>query len=208
MDAAAPSAATPAAGTRGHRPRPPTTSPPAYSRQGPAKRLTRLQPTPGRVRIQGVTRPPKPVRHGWLKQALSAVLAALAAAPPGRDPPAHRACWESGCPGRGVQGPRPAHRPPRRRLLSLDQLAGHPTPALVEWLVRPGLGPLDTPVAGRGLQMPEAVQRLSKRRAGQGASPADPPPMIPGWAATARGWKAPPPPLVWAGQRTQRRPRA
>ncbi|WP_406585131.1 hypothetical protein [Deinococcus aetherius] len=49
--------------------------------------------------------------------------------------------------------------------LVLDNLTGHKTPDLVCWLMRQGIMPLYTPVAGSWLNMAESIQRILVRRA-------------------------------------------
>ena len=55
----------------------PARQPHEYFRDGTAKILTLFHPADGRVRIQGITACPNTVLHGWLKQELTAVLAAM-----------------------------------------------------------------------------------------------------------------------------------
>src|SRR3712207_1590530 len=61
--------------------------------------------------------------------------------------------------------------PPLRLLLVWDNLAGHKTPAMVLWLCRHGIMPLDTPLGGSGLNMAESIQRVLKRQALAGQHP-------------------------------------
>ena len=208
LDEAGPYSATPYAGTSWHLPLHPKEYPHEYIRHGTAKMLTLFHPATGRVRVKGVTRTTNPVLHGWLKQELSAIVAALPEPPPGLDPQANRLLWESWWQGLGVKATLPADLPPLRMLLILDNLAGHKTPALVEWLFSQGIGPLDTPLGGSWLNMTESIQRIIKSRALDGASPAGPQDIITWLEATARGWNAQPTPFVWAGKRKQRRQRA
>jgi hypothetical protein len=208
MDEAGPYSATPYAGTRWQLRLHPKVYPHEYIRHGTAKMLTLFHPATGRVYVKGVTRTTNPVLHGWLKQALSAILAALPEPPPTLDPQANRAVWDSWRQGLGVKHPLPAELPPLRMLLVLDNLAGHKTPTLVEWLVSQGILPLYTPLGGSWLNMTESVQRILKRRALDGASPADPQELITWLEATARGWNVQPTPFVWAGKRQQRRQHA
>ena len=206
-DEAGPYSATPYAGTGWHLQLHPKTYPHEYIRNGTAKMLTLFHPATGRVRINGVTSTTNLVLHGWLKQELSAILAALPA-PPVLDPPANRAFWESWQHGLTVQVPLPTNLPPLRMLLILDNLAGHKTPAFVAWLVSQGIVPLYTPLGGSWLNMTESVQRIIKSRALNGASPTGPKDIITWLEATARGWNAHPTPFVWAGKRKLRRQRA
>jgi DDE superfamily endonuclease len=208
MDEAGPYSATPVEGTSWHLQLHPKTYPHEYIRNGTAKMLTLFHPATGRVRVKGVTSTTNPVLHGWLKQELSAILAALPEPPPVLDPQVNRAFWESWCQGLDVKVPLPADLPPLRMLLILDNLAGHKTPALVEWLVSQGILPLYTPLGGSWLNMTESVQRIIKSRALNGTSPTGPQDIITWLEATARGWNAQPTPFVWAGKRKLRRQRA
>jgi hypothetical protein len=204
MDEAGPYSATPYAGTSWHRQLHPKTYPHEYIRQGTAKMLTLFHPATGRVRVQGVTCTTNLVLHGWLKQELSAILAAL----PVLAPQANRVFWESWQQGLAGKVPLPVELPPLRMLLVLDNLAGHKTPAFVAWLVSQGILPLYTPLGGSWLNMTESVQRIIKSRALDGASPSGPQEIITWLEATARGWNVHPTPFVWAGKRQQRRQRA
>jgi len=208
LDEAGPYSATPYAGTSWHLQLHPKAYPHEYIRHGTAKRLTLFHPATGRVRVKGVTRTTNPVLHGWLKQELSAIVAALPEPSPRLDPSANRAFWASWCQGLGIQATLPAELPPLRMLLILDNLAGHKTPALVEWLLSQGILPLYTPLGGSWLNMTESIHRIIKSRALDGASPAGPQDIITWLEATARGWNAQPTPFVWAGKRQQRRQRA
>jgi hypothetical protein len=208
MDEAGPYSATPDAGTSWHLQLHPKTYPHEYIRHGTAKMLTLFHPATGRVRVQGVTRTTNLVLHGWLKQELIAILAALPEPPPVLGPPANRAVWESWRHGLEVKHPLPVDLPPLRMLLVLDNLAGHKTPAFVEWLLSQGILPLYTPLGGSWLNMTESIQRLIKSRALDGASPSGPQAIITWLEATARGWNVQPTPFVWAGKRKQRRQRA
>lgn len=207
MDEAGPYSATPSAGSSWQLQLHPKTYPHEYIRHGTAKLLTLFHPATGRVRIKGVTSTTNLVLHGWLKQELSALLAALPALPV-LDPQANRAFWESWQQGLTVKVPLPADLPPLRMLLILDNLSGHKTPVFVEWLVSQGIVPLYTPLGGSWLNMTESVQRIIKSRALNGASPTGPEDIITWLEATARGWNAHPTPFVWAGKRKLRRQRA
>jgi hypothetical protein len=208
MDEAGPYSATPYAGSSWQLQLHPKTYPHEYIRNGTAKMLTLFHPATGRVCIKGVTSTTNPVLHGWLRQELNMILATLPEPRPVLDPQANRAFWESWHQGLTVTFPLPADLPPLRMLLVLDNLAGHKTPALVAWLISQGILPLYTPLGGSWLNMTESVQRIIKRRALDGSSPATPQELITWLEATARGWNADPTPFVWAGKRQQRRQRA
>ena len=57
--------------------------------------------------------------------------------------------------------------PPVRMLLIWDNLAGHKTTALVDWMLSQGILPLYTPLGGSWLNMAESVQRIIVRHGGQ-----------------------------------------
>ncbi len=61
--------------------------------------------------------------------------------------------------------PLPDDLPPLRMLLVWDNLAGHKTPSLVDWLIQHGIMPLYTPLGGSWLNMSESIQRILERRA-------------------------------------------
>ena len=123
----------------------PAHRPHEYIRGGTAKLLTLFRPATGAVRAQPVGSTPNAVLHPWLRQEVSALLADL---PPLPDPaaPERRATfwwWGTGEPPAWL-----AALPPVRRRLIWDNLAGHRTPALVEWLVERGVWVLPTPLGG------------------------------------------------------------
>lgn len=207
MDEAGPYSATPYAGNHWQLELHPKTYPHEYIRQGTAKMLTLFHPATGQVRVKGVTSTTNLVLHGWLKTELSAILSSLPP-PPTLDPTMQRALWDSWSEGLTVKPSLPADLPPLRMLLILDNLAGHKTPAFVEWLISQGIWPLYTPLGGSWLNMTESVQRIIKRRALDGASPSGPQEVITWLEATARGWNADPTPFIWAGKRKLRRQRA
>src|SRR5438046_5974897 len=98
--------------------------------------------------------------------------------------------------------------PPVRMLLIWDNLAGHRSDKMVEWLFQNGIMPLYTPLGGSWLNMAESVQRIIVRRALAGQHPQQAQEVI-GWLEqTVTGWNADPTPFVWGGKRQQRRERA
>lgn len=125
----------------------PRRQPHEYLRDGTAKLLTLFHPATGQVRVKGVTRCPNEVLHPWLRQELTAILAALPAPPGGLSPEANRAAWAAWQEGLTVRPTLPTAPPPLRLLLVLDNLAGHQTPELVVWLFAQGILPLYTPLA-------------------------------------------------------------
>jgi hypothetical protein len=187
----------------------PVTQPQEDLRGGTAKLLTLFRPATGEVRAMPVPRPPNAVLHPWRAGELVAILAALPDLPV--DTAAERmprADWEAGRAGRSGSPTLPAARPPLRRLLVLDNLSGHKTPAFVDWLFAHGLLPLDTPLAGWWLNMAESVQRILVRRALDGQHPETATEVMTWLAEVVGGWNADPTPFVWGGKRAARRARA
>ena len=95
-----------------------------------------------------------------------------------------------------------------RLLLIWDNLAGHKTPALVQWLCQQGVLPLYTPLSGSWLNLAEALQRIVVRRALDGQHPHTATEIITWLEDTVAGWNAEPTPFVWDGRRRARRHRA
>jgi DDE superfamily endonuclease len=184
----------------------PATRPHEYARAGTTKILTLFQPATGQVRLRPVTSSTNAVLHGWLKETLAAIVAALPAATP-LDPRANRAVWRMWQHGLAVRFTLPADLPPLRLLLVWDNLAGHKTPEMVLWLCAHGIMPLYTPLGGSWLNMAESIQRLLKRRALDGQQPPSPAEIGVWFEQTARAWNQQPTPSVWDGRRRQRRRR-
>lgn len=185
----------------------PTRLPHEYVRGGTAKLLTLFHPASGQVRVRGVTSCTNAVLHPWLQQTLAAVLEPLPVAtvlPPAEN----RAAWARWQEGLSVKFTLLEVLPPLRMLLILDNLVGHKTPELVCWLMRHGIMPLYTPVAGSWLNMAESIQRILVRRALAGQCPINAAQIIEWLEATARGWNTHPTPFVWGGKRRTRRQRA
>jgi hypothetical protein len=92
-----------------------------------------------------VTSCPNSVRHEWLKEECTAILATL---PPGpvQEREASQALWESGQAGLAWPITLPKEVPPLRMLVVLDNLKGHKTPEMVLWMLRHGVMPLYTPL--------------------------------------------------------------
>ena len=185
----------------------PAHQPHEYVREGTAKLLTLFHPASGQVRVKGVTSTPNTVLHGWLKEELAAIVAALPAPPVRLSPQEQRAVWEAWQEGLSVRPTLLAELPPLKLLLVLDNLAGHKTPAFVRWLFEHGIMPLYTPLGGSWLNMTESVQRILKHRALDGQEPKTPPQIIEWLEAAARGWNREPTPFVWGGKRQARRRR-
>lgn len=79
---------------------------------------------------------------------------------------------------------------------------------LVCWLMRQGIMPLYTPVAGSWLNMAESIQRILVRRALTGHCPTSAAQVIEWLEASACGWNRCSTPFVWGGKRRARRQRA
>ncbi|MCZ7574908.1 MAG: hypothetical protein M5U01_40675 [Ardenticatenaceae bacterium] len=104
--------------------------------------------------------------------------------------------------------PRSDDLPPLRRLVVGDNLAGHTTPSLVDWLIQHGIMPLSTPLGGSWLNMSESIQPILKRRALAGQHPTTPDEIIDWLEAVAEGWSRNPTPFEWNGTRAARRARS
>ena len=150
----------------------PARLPHEYVHNGTAKVMTLFHPTDGQVRVEGVTACPNTVLHPWLKQELTAILAALPDSP--ATAARSRAAWDRWQRGLDERITLPTALPPLRVLLVLDNLAGHKTPAFVLWLFAHGVMPLYTPVGGSWLNMAESIQRVLKGRALDGQHPTHP----------------------------------
>ena len=179
-----------------------------YVRNGTAKLLTLFHPTTGQVRVKGVTHCPNTVLHPWLQQELSDILANLPAPAQALDPEINRAMWESWREGLDNPLPLPDNLPPLRMLLVWDNLKGHKTPSIVNWLIEHGIMPLYTPLGGSWLNMTESIQRILVRRGLAGQHPTQPSEIITWLEAVARGWNRNPTPFEWGGKRAARRARS
>jgi transposase len=178
--------------------------PHAYVRGGTAKLVTLFRPAPGEVRAKGVTSAPNAVLHPWLRDELSAILPELpptAACDPAA--PFLPSWWQ-----RRQEVAARDTDPPVRLILIWDNLAGHKTPALGQWLCCQGILPLSTPLRGSWLNLAEALQRIVVRRALDGQHPQTAAEIITWLEDTVAGWNAEPTPFVWAGKRCERRQRA
>ena len=185
----------------------PARYPHEYIREGTAKQLTLFHPATGQVRVKGVTQCPNAVLHPWLKQELTAILAALPPPPVLSAEDTQRA-WARWQQGLTIRITLPETVPPLRMLLVWDNLTGHLTPSLVLWLFAHGIMPLYTPLGGSWLNMAESIQRILKRRAIDGHHPTTPEEIITWLEDAARGWNRDPTPFVWGGKRAVRRDRA
>ena len=98
--------------------------------------------------------------------------------------------------------------PPLRVLLIWDNLAGHTSWSMVQWLFQHGIMPLYTPLSGSWLNMAESLQRIIVSRALAGQHPQSAEEVIQWLEETVAGWNAAPTPFVWDGKRRDRRVRA
>ena len=183
----------------------PATQPHGYVRGGTCKLLTLFQPATGRVRVQPVSQCTNPILHGWLKQALTAIVAALPTPTQAVEPAAIRAAWQIWQDGLTERFTLPEHLPPLRLLLVWDNLTGHKSAEMVVWLCQHGVMPLYTPLGGSWLNMAESIQRILKRRALAGQHPHSPAEIGTWFEQTARAWNQQPTPFTWHGRRWRRR---
>lgn len=174
----------------------PPRQPHEYIRGGTAKLLTLFRPATGEVRACGVENAPNAVLHPWLKAEIEQILAALEPTGPGGE-------WDEWL---GYKLNRVL--PPLRVILIWDNLAGHKSTEIVEWLLDHGVVPLYTPLSGSWLNMAESVQRILVRRALEGQHPQNAQEVIRWLEETVEGWNRHPTPFVWNGKRRARRRRA
>ena len=184
----------------------PQHQPHEYIRAGTAKMLTLFRPATGDVRAKGVTSAPNAVLHPWLQTELSQILEGFLKEHPDEQADAERpeqAQWQTwlGHPPHGVF-------PPIRLILVWDNLAGHCTSSMVQWLFEHGILPLYTPIGGSWLNMAESLQRIIIPRALAGQHPQSPQEIIDWLEQTVAGWNQEPTPFVWGGKRKARRDRA
>src|SRR3954463_16335762 len=152
----------------------PAQHPHEYIRGGTTKILTLFQPATRQVRLPPAARGTNAVLHPWLRERLSAILAALPVPTASQEAAATQAAWAVWQAGLMVPFTLPDTLPPLRLLLVWDNLAGHKTPDLVLWLCAHGVRPLYTPVGGSWLNMAESIERGLKRRARDGQHPHSP----------------------------------
>src|SRR4051794_20025310 len=199
----------------------PAQQPHEYIRGGTTKVLTLFHPASGQVRLQPAPRCTDAVLHPWLRERLSAILAALPRPGSSLDPAVTRAAWpavtRAAWPamtraawtvwqaGLTRPFPLPHALPPLRLWLVWDNLTGHKTPDLVLWLCAHGVMPLYTPVGGSWLNRAESIERVLKRRALDGQHPHSPAEIGTWFEQTAQSWNKQPTPFVWNGKRRQRR---
>jgi hypothetical protein len=113
----------------------PACQPHEYVRAGTAKILTLFHPATGQVRIQSVAQVTNAILHPWLRTTLSDIVAALPDPAEPLTPEANRALWSAWQEGLTAHFTLPEDLPPLRLLLVWDNLAGHKTPEMVQWLV-------------------------------------------------------------------------
>lgn len=183
----------------------PATQPHEYVRGGTSKLLTSFHPATGRVRVKPVTGCTNPVLHGWLKEELAAILAALPARAGPVDAEATRAAWRVWQDGLTERFTLPEDLPPPRVLLVWDNLTGHKGAEMVVWPCRHGVMPLHTPLGGSWPNMAESIQRVLKRRALEGQHPRTPAEIGAWFEQTAEAWNRQPTPFLWDGKRRRRR---
>ena len=204
QEEAGPYQAVPQAGASWQPVGDPARQPHEYVRGGTAKLLTLFRPASGEVRAEPVDRTPNAILHSGLRRELAAIVAACPPAPQEPGPGQHWEDW--------LVTPQPLWwakgLPPLRVLLIWDNLAGHGDWELEQDLLNGGILPLYTPLAGSGLNLAEAIQRILVRRALAGQQPATAAAVKAWLAATVRGWNADPTPFVWGGKRAARRLRA
>ena len=105
-------------------------------------------------------------------------------------------------------GWRLSDRYPRLRMILIwDNLAGHHSDQMVNWLFQHGIMPLYTPVGGSWLNMAESIQRILVRRALSGQYPQTQEQIIEWLEQTVAGWNQTSTPFVWNGKRRARRKR-
>jgi hypothetical protein len=95
----------------------PATQPHEYIRGGTTKILTLFHPASGQVRLQPAARGTNAVLHPWLREQLSAILAALPPRGPSQDAAATQAAWAVWQAGLMVPFTLPDDLPPLRLLL-------------------------------------------------------------------------------------------
>jgi len=201
QDEAGPFQTVPYAGQSWQPEAEPKTVPHEYVRNGTAKVLTLFQPLTGQVRVKGVTSGANAVLHPWLKDELGAIVASLPPVASDVDAETNRTMWERWRTGLSQALALPENLPRLRGLLVWDNLTGHKTASMVEWLIQHGIMPLYTPLGGSWLNMAESIQRILKRRALDGQYPTEPAQIMSWFEAVAVAWNREPTPFEWGGKR-------
>ncbi len=153
------------------------------------------------------------VFHPWLQEQLLSILASEEEArnQEGRKPaPLEQTEVAAGCQQwEAWLGWRLSDRSPRLRMILVwENLAGHHSDQMGEWLFAHDIMPLYTPLGGSWLNMAELVQRIIVRRALSGQYPQSPQQIIECLEQTVAGSPQDPTPFVWNGKRRRRRERA
>jgi transposase len=153
------------------------------------------------------------VFHPWLQEQLLSILASEQEArnQEGRKPvPLLETEVAAGCQQWETWlGWRLSDRSPRLRMILVwENLAGHHSDQMGEWLFAHGIMPLYTPLGGSWLKRAESMQRILVRRALSGQSPQTQEQIIDWLEQTGAGWNQAPTPFVWNGKRRERRQRA
>jgi DDE superfamily endonuclease len=203
QDEAGPYQAIPQSGASWQPQGQPAHQPHASIRGGTAKLLTLFRPATGVLRAKGVEHATNAILHPWRQEELAQVLAerpAVSVPEPERPALAQWTTWLGHAPRAAL--------PPLRLILIWDNLAGHLSWAIVQWLFQHGVLPLYTPLSGSWLNMAESVQRIIVGRALAGHHPATAGELMEWLADTVAGWNAAPTPFVWGGKRYERRQRA
>jgi hypothetical protein len=169
--------------------------------------LTLFHPTSGELRARGVKSCTNVVLHGWLKEELTSIVAALPLQPES-SLEENRKLWARWQEGLQVKITLMEKPPPLRMLLVMDNLAGHKTPEMVIWMFQHGIMPLYTPLSGSWLNMAESIQRIIKRRALECQHLETAGEIMNRLEATVRGWNRAPTPFEWGGRRAARRKRS
>jgi hypothetical protein len=174
--------------------------------------MTLFRPATGEVRAKGVPSVTNAVLHPWLQEQLLELLEIRDSEETKTQKPSplrsqetlasyHQ--WETWL-GWKLSG----RYPPVRMILVWDNLAGHRSDPMVNWLFAHGIMPLYTPLGGSWLNMAESMQRILVRRALSGQDPHTPQQIIDWLEQTVAGWNQSPTPFVWNGKRRERRQRA
>jgi DDE superfamily endonuclease len=203
QDEAGPYQTTPYPGASWEPEGEPACQPHEYVRNGTAKLLTLFRPATGEVRAKGVRSAPNAVLHPWLQEELRAILASLPAVTISEEERPEAARWATWL-GHEPRAP----LPPLRLILIWDNLAGHLSWSIVDWLFQHGVMPLYTPLSGSWLNLAEALQRIIVRRALSGQHPQSPEEIISWLEDTVVAWNEDPTPFTWGGKRKERRERA
>lgn len=181
----------------------PARQPHEYWRNGTAKLLTLFRPATGEVHARGVRSAPNTVLHPWLQEEVAAILAALPEVTCQEEERPEAARWTT-----WFGSDLCVSLPPLRLILIWDNLAGHLSRSMVDWLIQHGVMPLYTPLSGSWLNLAESLQRIIVKRALSGQHPQTPEEIITWLEETAAAWNDDPTPFTWGGKRQERRERA